>query len=116
MNDVDDEDINDFYALLNQKKKDMHKKAQEIKEESKEEAAPPVALSLVKNEKENIEPDPLANMISCRYESPEGYVSINKLDEDLYSIEDDNYEVMLTADQIDFIVQQYNRIKDKFVD
>ena len=116
MNDVNDEDINDFYALLNQKKKDMHKKAQEIKEQPKEEAAPPVALSLVKNDKDDIEPDPLANMISCKYESSEGYVSINKLDEDLYSIEDDNYEVMLTADQIDFIVQQYNRIKDKFID
>ena len=117
MNDVNEEDINDFYALLNQKKKDMHKKAQEIEEQSKEEeAAPPVALSLIKSDKNDVEPDPLANIISCKYESSEGYVSINKLDEDLYSIEDDNYEVMLTADQIDFIVQQYNRIKDKPVD
>ena len=51
-------------------------------------------------------------MITVAYDY-DGYIALNKLGEDLYTIEDDDYEILMSADQIDFIMQAYNRIKDK---
>ena len=54
-------------------------------------------------------------IISCSYKCQGTYIALNKLDNDLYTIEDDDYEVLLDADQIDFIIQAYNRIKNKSI-
>jgi hypothetical protein len=91
----------------------LQKKEQEEKEEDKKINNKVIAIPL-KNEpidekKEDIE----KQIISCSYKCQGTYVALNKLDDNLYTIEDDDYEVLLDVDQIDFIIQAYNRIKDK---
>ena len=51
--------------------------------------------------------------VTCSYEDGDNFFSIAKIDDDMFIIEDNDYEMLLTADQIDFLVQQYNRIKNK---
>ena len=50
--------------------------------------------------------------ITLSYEC-DGYVSLNKLEDDLYTIQDDDYEILLSEDQMDFVIEAYNRIKNK---
>ena len=88
--------------------------ALKAKEEKKQEPKAPIPFPVPSDlntnspkKEEEMEP-----MITVAYEY-ESYISLNKLSDDLYTIQDDDYEVLLTADQIDFIMQAYNRIKDK---
>ena len=108
LEEMEDEDIFEMLPFLlgNDEGADIQQMIKKIKD--KEEPAPPPVLA--KPQKLEEEEPRLA--ITCAYDY-NGYIAINKLDEDLYTIEDDDYEVVLTADQIDFLFQQYNRIKDK---
>ena len=104
----EDETIQSFKKIMDSKK--------EVKEEKKDEVplkkdVMPIPLfdNITTNEPEQKE-RPKAITVSYEYD---GYIALNKLDDDLYTIEDDDYEVLMSAEQIDFIVQAYNRIKDK---
>jgi hypothetical protein len=110
LEELDDEDIFEMLPfLLGDEDADGESIQQMIKKvKDKEESAPPPVLAKPQELKDE-EP---RQAITCAYDY-DGYIAINKLDEDLYTIEDDDYEVVLTADQIDFLFQQYNRIKDK---
>jgi hypothetical protein len=110
LEELDDEDIFEMLPfLLGDEDADGESIQQMIKKvKDKEESAPPPVLAKPQELKDE-EP---RRSITCAYDY-DGYIAINKLDEDLYTIEDDDYEVVLTADQIDFLFQQYNRIKDK---
>lgn len=55
---------------------------------------------------------PMFKPITLSYEC-DGYVSLNKLEDDLYTIQDDDYEILLNEDQMDFVIEAYNRIKNK---
>jgi hypothetical protein len=89
-------------------------KAKEAKEEKKQEPKAPIPFPVPSESKSNLpeKEEEMEPMITVAYEY-ESYISLNKLSDDLYTIQDDDYEVLLTADQIDFIMQAYNRIKDK---
>lgn len=110
LEELEDEDIFEMLPfLLGDTDADGESIQQMIKKvKDKEESAPPPVLAKPQELKDE-EP---RRSITCAYDY-DGYIAINKLDEDLYTIEDDDYEVVLTADQIDFLFQQYNRIKDK---
>jgi hypothetical protein len=110
LEEMEDEDIFEMLPfLLGDTDGDGESIQQMIKKvKDKEESAPPPVLAKPQELKDE-EP---RRSITCAYDY-DGYIAINKLDEDLYTIEDDDYEVVLTADQIDFLFQQYNRIKDK---
>ena len=108
LEEMEDEDIFEMLPFLlgDEEGADIQQMIKKIKD--KEESAPPPVLAKPQELKDE-EP---RKSITCAYDY-DGYIAINKLDEDLYTIEDDDYEVVLTADQIDFLFQQYNRIKDK---
>jgi hypothetical protein len=52
-------------------------------------------------------------MITLSYDNGINFIALNKLGDDLYTIEDDEGEVLLSAEQIDYIMYAYNKIKDK---
>lgn len=119
--DMDDDEIFDLLPLffedetIQSFKKIMDSK-EEVKEEKKDEVplkkdVMPIPLfDNIKTNEPKQEERPKAITVSYEYD---GYIALNKLDDDLYTIEDDDYEVLMSAEQIDFIVQAYNRIKDK---
>lgn len=84
---------------------------QKEKKEKEEEQKSSVPVPINKNQEEEKEEN--ENMISLSYDDGKAFIALNKLGDDLYTIEDDEGEVLLNADQIDFIMYAYNRIKDK---
>jgi hypothetical protein len=84
-------------------------KHKEKKEQEEQKSSVPVPIN--KNKEEEKEEN--KNMISLSYDDGKAFIALNKLGDDLYTIEDDEGEVLLNADQIDFIMYAYNRIKDK---
>jgi hypothetical protein len=52
-------------------------------------------------------------MIRYTYEENDMFVAINKINDNLFSIEDDDEEVILSKAQIEFVFEQYLKIKDK---
>jgi hypothetical protein len=59
------------------------------------------------------EPDPeVEKYISCVYEC-DTLIAISKIDEDVFLIENDNYEIEVDLDQMNFLIESFNRIKNK---
>lgn len=50
--------------------------------------------------------------ITCSYEC-DGLIALSKIEDDFYVIEDDDYEMTLNLDQMLFLIESFNRIKDK---
>lgn len=102
-------DMDEFDKLMKDKKKE---KAEEKKEEKKEDNKI-ISIPLPKNFNE---PEPckeeLDKRITCSYES-DSLIALTKYDEDFYVIEDDDYEIALNLDQILFLIESFNRIKNK---
>mgnify|MGYP003299597121 CR=1 FL=1 len=61
------------------------------------------------NEQPEEEPD---KTITCSYEC-DGLIALSKIEDDFYVIEDDDYEMALNLDQMLFLIESFNRIKDK---
>ena len=61
---------------------------------------------------DDIDESELEKVISCSYEC-DGLIMLSKFDDDFYTIEDDDYEICLTLDQMQFLMESFNRIKDK---
>ena len=61
------------------------------------------------NEQLEEEPD---KTITCSYEC-DGLIALSKIEDDFYVIEDDDYEMALNLDQMLFLIESFNRIKDK---
>ena len=111
MEDMNDDEIFDMLPFLfgDEEGADLQQMINKIKSKEDKSAAPP---AIAKPKDKEIQEEMPKRAITCAYDY-DGYIAINKLDEDLYTIEDDDEEIVLTADQIDFLFQQYNRIKDK---
>jgi hypothetical protein len=61
------------------------------------------------------EPEPdqeVEKYISCVYEC-DTLIAISKIDEDVFLIENDNYEIEVDLDQMNFLIESFNRIKNK---
>lgn len=61
---------------------------------------------------DDIDESEVEKVISCSYEC-DGLIMLSKFDDDFYTIEDDDYEICLTLDQMQFLMESFNRIKDK---
>ena len=63
-------------------------------------------------EKEPEQEQEVEKYISCVYEC-DTLIAISKIDEDVFLIENDNYEIEVDLDQMNFLIESFNRIKNK---
>lgn len=93
-------------------KKEKEDKKEEVK---KDEPKAPIPIPLPKDTKklDDIDEKEEGKMITLSYDDGLNYIALNKLGDDLYTIEDSEGEVLLSAEQIDYIMYAYNKIKDK---
>jgi hypothetical protein len=103
-------------SLLSSLDEAFKQKAKE-KKEKKEEPKAQVPIPLPKDTKklDDIDEKEEGRMITLSYDNGINFIALNKLGDDLYTIEDDEGEVLLSAEQIDYIMYAYNKIKDKQV-
>ena len=71
-----------------------------------------IPLPVDKTKLDDLDESELEKIISCSYEC-DGLIMLTKYDDDFYVIEDDDYEIALNLDQIQFLMESFNRIKDK---
>ena len=89
------------------------KKSKESKEEEKSKDNV-IALPLLPDLQEaEDEKEERTKMMSLSYDDGKSFIALNKLEDDLYTIEDDEGEILLSAEQIDYIMYAYNKLKDK---
>lgn len=93
----------------------MKQKEEKKKEKKEEESKAQVPIPLPKDTKklDDIDEKEEGRMITLSYDNGINFIALNKLGDDLYTIEDDEGEVLLSAEQIDYIMYAYNKIKDK---
>ena len=93
----------------------MKQKEEKKKEKKEEESKAQVPIPLPKDTKklDDIDEKEEKRMITLSYDNGINFIALNKLGDDLYTIEDDEGEVLLSAEQIDYIMYAYNKIKDK---
>jgi hypothetical protein len=122
--ELSEEDMMDLLPFL--LSGDMDKFDELIKEKKEKEKVPekktetddkiihiPLPMNFNKDlEKLEEEEESTSNAITCSYEY-DSLIAISKVDEDFYIIEDDDYEIALTLDQMMFLMESFNRIKDK---
>ena len=85
---------------------------EEMKSKPKDDKIIHIPLPTDKTKLDNLDESELDKIISCSYEC-DGLIMLNKYDDDFYVIEDDDYEIALTLDQMQFLMESFNRIKDK---
>lgn len=109
-----DYDGDSLLSSLDEAFKQKSKEKKEKKEE-KEEPKAQVPIPLPKDTKklDDIDEKEEGRMITLSYDNGLSFIALNKLGDDLYTIEDDEGEVLLSAEQIDYIMYAYNKIKDK---
>ena len=112
-------DLDEFDRKMEEKKKKMPAKKDDdngkilyipLPEELKKGEKPEMKPIEETNEKEE-----LNRSITCLYEC-DRLIALTKIDDDLFLIEDDNYEIEVDLDQMQFLIESFNRIKDKPVD
>lgn len=89
-------------------KKKENKKEEDKKEEQESNKIIPLNQPKEKPEKEHT--------ISFSFENGDDVVRISGTDDDLYVIEENDYEVVLSKAQMEFIIDSYHRISDLFKD
>lgn len=115
-NDSMDYDEDSLMNCLDEAFKQKAKEKKEKKEEKKEEeskAQVPIPLPKDTKKLDDIDEKEEGRMITLSYDNGINFIALNKLGDDLYTIEDDEGEVLLSAEQIDYIMYAYNKIKDK---
>jgi hypothetical protein len=121
--ELSEEDMMDLLPFL--LSGDMDKFDELIKEKKEKEKVPekktetddkiihiPLPMNFNKDLEKLEEEESTSNAITCSYEY-DSLIAISKVDEDFYIIEDDDYEIALTLDQMMFLMESFNRIKDK---
>ena len=101
-------------------KEDKSKKNDKKEEEKKEDKNKIIPLSLTPLKFEEVEPSEEVveeEVIAFSFEYNEDVVKIACVDEELYVIEENDYEIALNQAQMEFIIESYNKIlkmqKDK---
>ena len=85
------------------------------KENKKENKDSNKVLSL--NQPQNKEKEPeKEHTISFSFENDDDIVKLSGTDDDLFVIEENDYEVVLTKQQMEFIIDSYHKISDLFKD
>ena len=52
------------------------------------------------------------NIISFTYQNKKSFIGVSCLDNELYIIDDNECEILLTEDQMEFLIEAYNKIKN----
>ena len=112
-------DMDEFDRLMDEKKKKQSKKDKKQDNEKKNELDNkiihiplPTDIDKSKQRLEEVDEEEYESVITCSYEH-ESLISLSKFDDDFYVIEDDDYEIALNLDQMLFLIESFNRIKDK---
>ena len=109
-------DLDEFDRKMEEKKKKMPVKKDNdngkilyipLPDEIEKGEVPKMKEPELKEEEEELE-----KSITCLYEC-DTLIALTKIDDDLYVIEDDNYEIEINLDQMQFLIESFNRIKDK---
>lgn len=104
------EDFLDTISKAANKKKKEEKKEEPKKEENTNIIPLPLPEDL--NKLDDVKEEQ-QRMMTLSYDDGKNFIALNKLGDDLYTIEDDEGEVLLSAEQIDYIMYAYNKLKDK---
>ena len=104
--------LGDFADMPAPKKKE-DKKKENKKEEDKEEKQESNKIIPLNQPKEEPEKE---HTISFSFENGDDVVRISGTDDDLYVIEENDYEVVLSKVQMEFIIESYHKILDLFKD
>ena len=108
----DDDSFGDsLMSIIDNAMKQKEEKNKKKKEEPK--AQVPIPLPKDTKKLDDIDEKEEGRMITLSYDNGINFIALNKLGDDLYTIEDDEGEVLLSAEQIDYIMYAYNKIKDK---
>jgi hypothetical protein len=126
--DMDEEDLMDLLPMLfddceeefsldklldsmtSMPKNSKNKDKEKDKEKAKDNV---IALPLLPESNETEDEEEPKKMMTLSYDDGKSFIALNKLDDDLYTIEDDEGEILLSAEQIDYIMYAYNKLKDK---
>lgn len=112
-NDSMDYDGDSLMSCLDEAFKQKSKEKKEKKKEEEPKAQVPIPLPKDTKKLDDIDKKEEGRMITLSYDNGLSFIALNKLGDDLYTIEDDEGEVLLSAEQIDYIMYAYNKIKDK---
>ena len=111
-------DLDEFDKKMAEKRKKMPAKKDDKADNGKVLYIPlPEELLSEDKKPEMKEPEPESDQevekyISCVYEC-DTLIAISKIDEDIFLIENDNYEIEVDLDQMNFLIESFNRIKNK---
>ena len=116
-------DLDEFDKKIAEKRKKMPAKKNDKADDNKADNGkllyiplPEELLSKDKSpemkEKELEQEQEVEKYISCVYEC-DTLIAISKIDEDVFLIENDNYEIEVDLDQMNFLIESFNRIKNK---
>ena len=111
-------DLDEFDKKMTEKRKKMPAKKDDKADNGKVLYIPlPEELLSEDKKPEMKEPEPESDQevekyISCVYEC-DTLIAISKIDEDVFLIENDNYEIEVDLDQMNFLIESFNRIKNK---
>lgn len=110
----DDDSFGDsLMSIIDNAMKQKEEKEKKEKKEEESKAQVPIPLPKDTKKLDDIDEKEEGRMITLSYDNGINFIALNKLGDDLYTIEDDEGEVLLSAEQIDYIMYAYNKIKDK---
>lgn len=111
--DLDKDEAAIFNEFLNSLYGNLLDADEDSKDENSKDALMPIPLfplslkDLLDEERKEQEED----VIAFTYQNKKNYISLSCLDGELYILDDDECEVLLTEDQMEFIIEAYNKIK-----
>lgn len=110
-------DLDEFDKKIAEKRKKMPTKKDDNKKDEGKVIYIPLPEELSSEDKKSKEEkheekEEVEKYISCVYEC-DRLIALTKIDDDLFLIEDDNYEIEVDLDQMQFLIESFNRIKDK---
>ena len=111
--DLDEDEAAIFNEFLNSLYGNFLDADEDNKDEKNKDALVPIPLfplslkDLLDEEKEEQEED----VVAFTYQNKKSYISLSCLDGELYILDDDECEVLLTEDQMEFLVEAYHKIK-----
>ena len=105
--------LNSLYEGLFDKEEKEDKKGDDEKEKNSFMPIPlfPLSLKDMFLDDDNEEEKKDEDVIAFTYQNKKDFISISCLDGELYIIDDDECELLLTEDQMEFLIESYNKIK-----
>lgn len=117
--DLDEDEAAIFNEFLNSLYEGLFDKEEEEKEGDDEEEKDlfmpiplfPLSLKGGLFDDDDKEEEKDEDVIAFTYQNKKDFISISCLDGELYIIDDDECEILLTEDQMEFLIESYNKIK-----